>query len=211
MTPDQIIRLFHELEPYQADLATGVSLTGFSAHELIDLVEGVSVKALKKLIPALRNVFGETGFNLEDLELLAGLPKSEAVLLLRLAGPPVDLDKSQVLTEFRDGSESVRQILLHSCSTADFFADLFQEAWSIDSGFVKREVKLVHTGDIGPFIHAAQEDMAMPLGTGDQEPELQFRSKELNILFKSLAAGKRKAVKKYFESLAGSEAATEGL
>jgi Family of unknown function (DUF6178) len=205
LSPNQIIRLFHELEEWQEELATGVSLSGFNAHELIDLVEGISVKALKNLIPALRDAFSEAHFSLEDLELLVGLPKSEAVTLLRLAGPPVDLDERQVLVEFRDGSEKIRQALFHSCSTADFFADLFQEVWSIDSAFVKRQMKSVHTEDVGPFIQAALEDQEMPVRPEGKDLELQFRSRELNSVFKSLSATKRKAVAKYFEGLAGPE------
>jgi hypothetical protein len=207
MTPDQIIRLFHELETYQEELAVGVSLSGFNAHELIDLVEGISVKAVKNLVPALRKVFPEAQFSLEDLELLVGLPKSEAVMLLRLAGPPVDLDRRQVLSEFRDGPEKVRQVLLHACSTADFFPELFQEAWSIDPGLVKRQMKLLHANDVGPFVHAAQEDKVLPIAIGGKEADLQFQGRELNSAFKSLSAAKKKAVMKYFENLKKSESA----
>jgi hypothetical protein len=201
MTPDQIIRFFHELEMYQEELASHVSLAGFDAHELIDLIEGVSLKALRKLMPALRSTFEKHGFSLEDLELLAGLPRTEALTLLRLAGPPEDLDERQVMLEFKDGSDKVRQVLFHSCSTAGFFSDLFHEAAHIDPAFVRRQVKLVPSAEIGPFLRSAQEGEVKIVKRGDKEPELQFQSKTLNSVFKSLSAAQRKAAVKFFEKL----------
>lgn len=209
MTPDQIIRFFHELEGFQEDLASHVSLSGFNSHELIDLIEGVSLKALRKLIPALRRVFRQTPFSLEDLELLAGLPRAEALILLRLAGPPADFDRRQVLIEFKDGSERVRHVLFHACSSADFFPDLFHEAASIDPAFVRQQVKLVPSTDIGPFLYAAQEGKPKIVKRGEKGAELQFPSKSLSSIFKSLSAAKKKAAVQFFESLASDEADPE--
>ncbi|HMK35992.1 MAG TPA: DUF6178 family protein [Desulfomonilaceae bacterium] len=205
MTPDQIIRLFHELEPYQEILAARVSLAGFGAHELIDLIEGISLKSLRKLIPAVRKAFAEARFSLEDLDLLAGLPRSEAVMLLRLAGPPVDVDKRGILREFNESSHKIRHVLFHACSAADFFADLFQEAWSVDPDFVRREIKLVPAPDIGPVLRSAEEETVKIVRTGEKEPELLFHTPELNVVFKSLPAGKKKSAFKFFEKLLSGE------
>ncbi|MBI5248314.1 MAG: hypothetical protein HY912_02365, partial [Desulfomonile tiedjei] len=74
MIPDQVIRLFHSLEQYQEGMAVQVELEGFTAAELIDLLEGLTPQALHKLVPALKKPFTDAEFTLEDLEILAGLP-----------------------------------------------------------------------------------------------------------------------------------------
>ena len=152
MTPEQIIRLFHQAHPFQRAFAENISLTGFSALELLELLEEVDSEVFKKLTPVLEKFLRETHFSLEDLETLAALPHSEASTLLRMANPPAEYDAKQVLEEFREASDKVRQVLFHSCLRADFFPQLVELAWSIDANFVKREVKTIPASQIGSFL-----------------------------------------------------------
>ena len=52
-----------------------------------------------------------------------------------MAQPPSDYDSAQILIRFREGSEALRQVIFYACIKADFFPQLFQEAWSVDSDF----------------------------------------------------------------------------
>ncbi len=133
LLPDQTIRLFQEFDAYQEIFASKAVLSNFSAHELVDLVEEVDADVFKKLLPALDGSISERQFTLEDLELFSTLPKSEASILLRMAQPPSDYDSAQILIRFREGSETLRQVIFYACIKADFFPQLFQEAWSVDS------------------------------------------------------------------------------
>ncbi len=136
---------------------------------------------------------------MEDLETLAALPHSEASSLLRMANPPAEYDAKQVLEEFRDASDKIRQVLIHSCLRADFFPQLVELAWSIDANLVKREVKTIPASQIGPFLLAASgHEPKFASKPGSEESTLQFESKDLNGLYRSLPATKKKAAVKFF-------------
>ena len=199
MTPEHVIGLFHQAHPFQRAFAEKISLMGFSALELLELLEEVDSEVFKKLTPVLEKFIRETYFSLEDLETLAALPHSEASSLLRMANPPADYDAKQVLEEFREASDKIRQVLFHSCLRADFFPQLVELAWSIDANLVKREVKTIPASQIGPFLSAAgghEPKFASKLGS--EESTLQFESKDLDSLFRSLPATKKKAAVKFF-------------
>ena len=199
MTPEHVIGLFHQAHPFQRAFAEKISLMGFSALELLELLEEVDSEVFKKLTPVLEKFMRETYFSLEDLETLAALPHSEASSLLRMANPPADYDAKQVLEEFREASDKIRQVLFHSCLRADFFPQLVELAWSIDANLVKREVKTIPASQIGPFLSAAGgHEPKFASKPGSEESTLQFESKDLNSLFRSLPATKKKAAVKFF-------------
>ncbi|MGB6066584.1 MAG: DUF6178 family protein [Desulfomonilaceae bacterium] len=200
MTPEQIIRMFHQAHSFQEAFAKNIFLTGFSAVELLELVEAVNHEVFEDLTSALEKFLGETTFTLEDLEILATLPHSEAATLLRMAAPPAECDAKRALEEFRDASDKVRQILFHSCMRADFFPQIFELAWSIDPNFVKREVKTIPAARIGQFLLAAADGHTPKVESkkGSGEEKLQFASKDLNSLFRSLPMTKKKAAMKFF-------------
>jgi len=199
MTPEQVIGLFHQAHPLQRAFAENISLTGFSALELLELLEEVDSEVFKKLMPVLEQFLHETHFSLEDLETLAALPHSEASSLLRMANPPAECDAKQVLEEFREASDKIRQVLFHSCLRADFFPQLVELAWSIDANLLKREVKTIPASQIGPFLLAAGGHKPKIAGkSGSEESTLQFESKDLNSLFRSLPATKKRAAVKFF-------------
>jgi hypothetical protein len=202
--PEQTIRLFHQLEQYQENLAGSVTLSDFNPGQLIDLVEELNPKALKTIEPALRKALDAAQFTMEDLELLAGLPSSNVWFLAQMAGPPVDYDMGQMLTEFKTSPERIRQVVFHAAVRGAYFPELFQEAWLSDPAFVKKQVKFVPVTEIGHFIERLLPGNEEPvLREGEAGAELQFRTKEINAFFKSLPAGKKKAAVKYFQKKEG--------
>ena len=198
LLPDQTIRLFQEFEGYQEIFAARAVLNEFSAHELVDLIEEVSPEAFKKLLPALTESVSERQFTLEDLELFATLPEFEASVLLRMAQPPSDYDSAQLLVRFREGTESLRQVIFYSCIQANFFPDLFQEAWSVDRDFVKKLVKAVPDAEIGTLLLAAAGGQRPQVVGATKTPKLRFPSPALDSFFKALPAGKKAAAIKFF-------------
>ncbi|MGO9569179.1 MAG: DUF6178 family protein [Desulfomonilaceae bacterium] len=200
LTPEQTIRLFHQAHPFQGAFAQNISLTGFSALELLELLEEADSEVFKQLTPILEKFLYETRFSLEDLETLAALPHSEASTLLRMGNPPAEYDAKQVLEEFREAADKVRLVLFHSCSRAEFFPQLVELAWSIDANFVKREVKTIPVSQIGSFLLGATGGSVPKLASksGSRESTLQFESKDLNSLFRSLPVTKKKAAVKFF-------------
>ncbi len=199
LLPHQTIRLFQEFDAYQEIFAANATLRDFSAHELVDVVEEVDADVFKKLLPALKDSISQRQFTLEDLELLATLPKSEASILLRTAQPPSDYDSAQILIRFREGSETLRQVIFYACIQADFFPRLFLEAWSVDSDFVKKQVKALPNSELGPFFLAASgQKPKITKGSTTKTPNIQFIAKELNSMFKSFPATKKTAVIKFF-------------
>jgi len=146
LSPRQIVRLFHELRMYQAQLADSVSLAGFTGEDLVDLLDGLDQSVLKKMLPALGEAFAEAELSLEELELIAVLPHAEAVSLLKSCNRPAGMDDRQILWEYKDGSSRVRRVLLFSCLRSRVFPELFSEAWSLDPDFVKQELKSVPAG-----------------------------------------------------------------
>ncbi len=200
MTPEMIIMLFHQAHPYLGAFVKNISFRGFSAVELLELLEAVDSETFKELTPVLEKFLSETHFSLEDLETLAALPHSEACTLLRMANPPAGYEAAQILEEFRDTSDKVRQVLFHSCLGADFFSQLLELAWAIDANFVKREIKTIPASHIGSFLLAATggREPRLVSKPGSGEGTLQFESKDLNSLFRSLPGTKKKAALKFF-------------
>jgi len=201
-SPHQIVRLFHEVRMYQEAFAEDASLTGFSGADLVDLLDGLDQPALKKMLPVLREAFADADLSLEELELIAALPHSEAVSLLQMANRPAGMEDRQILAEYKDGSSGVRRVLLFSCLRSEVFPDLFSEAWSLDPDFVKQELKSVPPVDIGPFLSvAAGPDRPTITDTERKEPSLRFRSRDLNSLFRSLPVSKKRAAVKFFSKV----------
>jgi hypothetical protein len=199
LTPDQVIRLFHELRPYQPAFAPNVSLAGFKAAELVDLLEVTDSPALQKLEPALKAAMAEAQFTLEDLELVASLPHKDAPALLRMANPPADYEPAQIIAEFRDGSDLVRRIFFHTGWGSEWFPELVHEAALTSPLFVKGFLKSLPPSEVGPFLEAAAGGVRPKTITArGREPRLRFQLKELNDLFTSLPVTKRKAALRYF-------------
>ncbi|GEM_PF-492591 len=200
LSPDQIIRLFEEFREVQKAFAEGVSLTGFSAAELIDLLEAMTPEAFGTLLPTLEQAVAEASFTLEDLEMLGGLPHKEIASLLRRTGQPAELEPRQVLQEYMDGPDRLRKILLLSCWGTEFFPELVKEGWHVAPESLTRFVKDLATEDVGPFLEAASggRKPRMIKAKGSQKrPSLRFASTELNALFESLPQTCRKAALAY--------------
>jgi hypothetical protein len=199
LTPGQIMRLLHHAQSYQVDLAAHLSLTGFTAQDVVELLETVGPEGFHAMLPSLTAFLAETVFSLDELELFATLPSPEATTVLFMANPPADIDVNRIAGEFRDATDKVKEILFFSCSRADFFPEVFHEAWAYDPAFVKRQAKTIPAADIGPFLLRA---------AGGKRPEvvrapktamgLAFPAPELNAFFKALPAEKRKAATRYF-------------
>jgi hypothetical protein len=199
LLPDQTIRLFQEFHAYQEIFASRAVLCDFSAHELVDLVEEVDANVFKKLAPTLEDSISQRQFTLEDLELFSTLPKPEASILLRMAQPPSDYDGAQILIRFREGSQGLRQVIFYVCVRADFFPQLFQEAWSVDSDFVKKHLKALPNSEIGPFLLAASGRKPKIIKSSKTKtPNVQFGPKEVDTLFGSLPTTKKTAAIKFF-------------
>jgi hypothetical protein len=199
LSPDQIIRLFHDLHPYQEMLARRVVLEGFTPLELVELLESVQTEAIGHLLPSLHEAFRQVHFTRDELEQLAALPYKEAVTLLKMANPPVDLDKKHLLLEFKDASDRLRQVLFYACWGSELFPGLVQEAWSVDPEFVKRQVKSLPASEAGLFfLYASASRKPKIMKADSKEPQLNFQPKFLNGLFRSLPAAKRRAVVKFF-------------
>ena len=203
LMPDQIIRLFQEQDDYQREMAQSVSLIGFSAAELVDFLEILSNDTFKKLAPRLAEVVPDVDFTLEDLEVIAGLSHKEILQVVRKAGPPQDYNKSQILREYSDANGSVRRALLMACWEEPWFPELFQEAWDLNHDFLKRFVKGLPAIETGLFLQAAA-GKAKPkvVKHKNKDPELRFKTGEVNELFKSLSKARQKAAVKHFEALA---------
>lgn len=207
LKPDQVIHLFHEAAGYQEIFAGNCPLSGFSSTELVDLVEVLSPEGLSVLLPKLERAFNRSDFTMEDLEILACFHHKEVSALLRCAGPPTDYGASQVLSEFADSGEIGRRVFLLSGWGADYFPELVEEAWSISPDFMKRFMKSVAPADVGPFLNAASgAARAKLIMARNKERKLRFKSKELQELYDSLPATKRKAALKYFDERARSKA-----
>ncbi len=201
MSADQIIRLMHGLPPSDQSAPAGkASLEGFNGPELIDLLEGINSQIVLKLMPALRKAVPRAEFTLEDLELLAGLPHDSSDALLRMANQPVDLEPDQILTEFSEASDRIRKIIFHSCQRSDCFPELFVEAWSSDPEFVKKRVKTLTPGEVGPFFYCAAGRVKPKIEESKKKDiKVRFASKGLNALFKALPKTKREAAVKYLK------------
>lgn len=199
MVPNQIIRLFQEAEAHQRLMAKKVPLTGFTALELVDLLEGAEPDIVKAIFPSLEKALTKAEFTLEDLELIAGLPEDEVPRILSMARPPADLDIGQILLEFKDGSERTRSVLFWACKGYEPFREVLAEAWAIDPDFVKRQLKLLPPAQVGPFFASAARNRKPKVVTSSSgEAGLDFRSKMLNELFQALPKTKKKAAVNFF-------------
>ncbi|MBI5571052.1 MAG: hypothetical protein HY914_14000 [Desulfomonile tiedjei] len=199
MNPAQITQLFHTAHPYQVLLAASIPLEGFTAQELVDFLEGIAAGAFQGLLPSLQSYLGAASLTLEDLEHLAGLPAAEARVLLHMANPPADFDQDKIITEFRDGSEKIREILFYTAGNTAVFPELFLEAWSADSAFVKKQIKSIPPSQIGAaLLRAAGGRRPEIVKSGGKTTKLVFHAEELNSLFNSLSSGKKKAAVEFF-------------
>jgi len=199
LTPAQVVKLFHEVRSYQEALAEGIVLKGFASGDLVDLLDGMDPSPLKKMTPVLEEAFGGVKFPLDELEIIAALPHAEAVSLLRMAGPPAEMDDRQILLDFREGSGRLRRVLFLSCWGSPVFHDLVLEAWALDPDFVKHQIKSVQPAEIGSFLaSAAGRDKPKVVISDKKEPELRFKSKSLSSIFRSLPVTKKRAAVKHF-------------
>jgi hypothetical protein len=200
LTPGQVAELFHRLHRFEEAFARHVSVEGFSAHELAELLEGMSPEAFNELLPQLRDVLSQDRFSMEDMELLAGIPQAGQMIVPELKHPPAEYDARKAVGEFRDASQKVRSILLYSCRSADFFPELLYEAWAVDSAFVKAHAKALAPEEVGPFLRAAAggQEPRVVTESGKKTPSLVFERAELNSLFASLPAAKKRAAVRFF-------------
>lgn len=200
MTPDQIVGLFERLPAHQALLAEHVSLAGFSAENLADLLDTVEAGVIDVLAPALKVAVAAKSFTLEELELLVASPHTELFSLLWNAHPPSDMDAGRVLLEFKDGTRLRREVLLASCVDADFFPELFSEAWDTDAALVKRVAHRLPADHVGPFLSAAvggRKPEVTPAESGKMAV-VDFQSKSANSFFRSLPASKKRSALRFF-------------
>lgn len=195
MQPGQIIRLFHRFPDYHKRFGKHVSLSVFSAVELIDLLEGLDQAALKALKPGIKRLLASGKFGLDELELVVAPPHTELIPLLLFVNLREDADLNHLMLEFRDGTPRRRQLILYSCVNSDFFPAFFSEAWGTDPDFVKRQVKAIPQPQVGAFFLAAAGGRRPSVVDSTKKvPEVDFESEAVNELFKSLPAGKKKAV-----------------
>ncbi len=195
MSPGQVMHLFHGFHDYQKQFGNYVSLNGFGALELIDLLEGLDPATLNTLKPEIQRVLGSGKFTLEELEILVAPPHTNLLSLLLSANPRADTNVKHVLEEFKEGTKTRRQVILYSCVNSDFFPLFFSEAWGTDPDFVKRQAKAIPSTQIAAFLLAAAGGRKPTLVEPTKKiPGLDFRSEEINELFNSLPAAKRKAV-----------------
>ena len=203
LTPDQIIRLFHDFGPHHGKFVEYVSLREFSGAELIDLMETIEPSSLKELIPKIKEALASVSLDLEDMEVISSIGEIDSFELLRASAPP-QLEKGQALLEFRYGNPRIRKILFHSCIGAEFFHDLFLEAWNMDPHFVKREVRSISPREIGRFLELAS-GRARPavVAVENDEFQLQLTDKDISNFFDSLPTTKKKAAIRHFLKLGG--------
>ena len=203
LTPDQIIRLFHDFGPHHGKFVEYVSLREFSGAELIDLMETIEPSSLKELIPKIKEALASVSLDLEDMEVISSIGEIDSLELLRASAPP-QLEKGQALLEFRYGNPRIRKILFHSCIGAEFFHDLFLEAWNMDPHFVKREVRSISPREIGRFLELAS-GRARPavVAVENDEFQLQLTDKDISNFFDSLPTTKKKAAIRHFLKLGG--------
>jgi hypothetical protein len=200
LSAEQIVRLFHELSQYQEELARTVPLNGLTAEHLIDLLDEISQEAMQVILPRLPEAFSEASFTLEDLRILAGMPHGEGPALLRMAGPPADLEEKHILREFKDGSATLRRILFHACrNDSHAFPELFAEAWSIDPSFVKKEVRDLNNAELASFFLAVGGGRSPEVTKKGKRPTVTvFHPSELNMLYRSLSAKRKQAIMEFF-------------
>jgi hypothetical protein len=198
LSPAQIIHLFHDFHSLHEAFAAHVSLKEFNAADLAELLETVKPELFKTLAGELRQALGKGNLTLDDMVLLAGLSHAEEAVLSALSIPPADYDGPRVLSEFRDASETIREILFFSCRSADFFHELFLEAWERDPRFLKRYVKKLAPGLVGPFLVSAAGSSGRELvSAGKKTWTVRFDSAELNAFFAALPVAKKKAAITY--------------
>jgi hypothetical protein len=201
MLPDQILRIFATAEGYQGDLAKQVDLEGFSAGEIIDLIEEMDPKAVKKLMPTLEAILPRMPFSFEELELLSAQALPQIWTLVRWAGPPEGYGFRQIIGELKGASENHKQLLFQSSVTADFFPEFLREVFPIDSAFVKKQMGLFPASEIGPLflrLNADKPPRSIPEGG---EADADFDDEILDALFTSLPITKKRGAIKYFSGL----------
>ena len=203
LTPDQIISLFHDFGPHHGKFVEYVSLREFSGAELIDLMETIEPSSLKELIPKIKEALASVSLDLEDMEVISSIGEIDSLELLRASAPP-QLEKGQALLEFRYGNPRIRKILFHSCIGAEFFHDLFLEAWNMDPHFVKREVRSISPREIGRFLELASGRVRPAVvAVENDEFQLQLTDKDISNFFDSLPTTKKKAAIRHFLKLGG--------
>lgn len=201
---DQLVRLFHDARDYQEFFAAHVDVSSFSTEELIDFIESLSAEAMNILMPQIRECLSKLEFRLEDLEILATLHHDRIEGLLRFCNPPVDLDKSKIMSEFKDAGLRLKKALFNSCMDSPMFHDLFEEAWAINPDFVKKESRSVSATEIGPFLLSASGGLTPEVVEGSTgENSIRFDSKQLNSFFVSLPVSKKKAAVRFFKNMMG--------
>ncbi|MFH0960619.1 MAG: hypothetical protein V1897_18180, partial [Pseudomonadota bacterium] len=202
LTPDQIIRLFHDFRPHQSKFFEYVSLKEFTGAELIDLIETVEPATLKGSIRKIKEALASMSLDLEDMEVISSIAEIDSFDLLRASAIP-QLDKDQALLEFRDGNLQTRKILFHSCMGAEFFRDLFLQAWDMDPQFVKREARSLAPSEIGRLLELVSGKVGPRLvPSKNNEFLLEFADKDISSFFDGLPTTKKKAAIRHFSKSA---------
>jgi hypothetical protein len=199
---DQIVRLFHDARDYQQLFANQVDTDFLDTEELIDFIESLDANTLNILFPKIKHSVNRLEFRLEQLEILTALHQDKIEILLRYCGPPVDLDKNKILSEFKDAGLRIKKALFNSCVDSDIFQYLFEEAWAINPDFVKKEAKSIPGSEIGQLLFSASgKSMPEIMDSGSVGANLKFSSKQLNSFFNSLPITKKRAAVKFFRNL----------
>ena len=202
LKPDQIVRLFHDARNYQPSLASKLELDTFSTEELIDLVESLDGHTLELLSEQISKRLSSLDMRLEEIEMLASLHHEKVDGLFRFCKPPVDLDKSKILSEFKDGGLKIKKALFNCCINSEVFPDLFEEAWALNPEFIKKESRSIPLNEMGNFLLcAAGSSVPEILQSAKGEESLKFDSKQLSTFFNSLPVSKKKAAIKFFKHL----------
>jgi hypothetical protein len=200
MTPDQIITFFHTISPeIQARFADKVDLGNFNSAEMLDLIDELEDESIGLMAPKLVARAELIDFSMEDLDLIGGAVQGKTYkrLLLLAAGPPSELKKDEIISEFVDGGQRQKDILMSACERSGFFGELVMEAWEAEPDYVKKYLKSLKPQEAAIFLEramaGAKPAIKAPKG---KTPTITFRKKHLNEIYKSLPKSKKTAALK---------------
>jgi hypothetical protein len=200
VSPQQVVRLFHESERLQILCAPKIQFGSFTPADLIELLEGLDPRVIALMQPALAQALPTMQFSLDELASVVEILQANDMGLLKAINPPEDYDLKRITREFREGGAKVRKALFYAGMGTDFFPDLFIEAWSTDPSFVKKLTKHIPASEIGQVLFEACGRCAPGIiHKGEKgQSTLSFPSEALNAFYRSLPAKKKKAALHFF-------------
>lgn len=205
MTPDQIITLFHTVNPaIHMRLAKTVRIDKLNATELLDLLDELDKEVIELMFPKIVKHAQTIDFHLEDLALTGaalGSPALERELLLA-AGPPVELDKEDILLELIGASYKTKNTLLTACEKSGFLGDLVYEVWEGNPTYLKRYLRSFKPKEVAIFMERAASGAKPKIRSRKgQAPAIKFKDNFLNEIYESLPKSKKAAVEKHMKSV----------